>query len=936
MKKLYLALLSSLAAITAAAQPVVTTDPPIVERNTQKIVITFYADRGNKGLANLPNTTANQVYAHTGVILEGSSEWSHATNWSTNSDKYKMTRVSDNIYTLTIPNGINEFYGLTDSDAVDKLAFVFRNSNGSKEGKTATGGDIFIDVSPEGFAIDLSASTASTVVTSPTKVTYTLHSTRSADKLAIYLGSTSTTPLSTGSGDQLTADYTFSAPGQYTIIGQATYEGVTLTEQLGMVYVGDAATMKRDYPGGTPVMGAVAQADGSVTFCLAAPKKTNAFIVGDWDDYEVRYDRQMFWQDVTIGTTAYRYFWVNVPGLADGKDHIYYYLVDDSRRVGDPYARLVLDPWNDKSIPSTTYPNLPAYPSDKVTGVPLAVYNSEADNYDFAIKDFKGVAQDQLVIYELLIRDFTGTEGASNADGTIAGVLDKLDYLKGLGVNAIELLPIMEFNANNSWGYNTNFYFAPDKAYGTPDDYRKLVDECHRRGMAVILDIVFNQTDGLHPWYALYDTKDNPFYNAGGAPHAYSVLNDWNQDNPLVQQQFKDALKYWLTAYNVDGYRFDLVKGLGTNQSYNATYNAATNGWTGVTDAKTNAYNASRVARMKELHAAMKEVRPDAYFINEDLAGSQEENEMAADGEINWANVNNASCQFAMGFSSDSDMNRFYAPLDGGRTWGSTVSYAESHDEERMAYKVGKYGATGVKGNTAMTMRRLGSVAAQMLMAPGAHMLWQFQEFGADQTTKETSGGNDTSPKKVVWSYLDNADRAGLKQSYVELIALRKDNPEFFVKDGVTTTMACGTSNWSAGRSIRLVNGSKEIYLAVNPNVSGTTLVRVNFTGPASKYKLLSASYGVTPTIGTSGVSLPGGAYAVIGTQEVLSTENIAADWHPTATVWGGTGCIETSGSYDTLTVYDLTGQQLNRTTDLAPGIYIVVMDGYTSKVAVN
>lgn len=251
MKILCLMLMATVAALTAGAQPVVTTDPPIVERTTGKIVITFYADRGNKGLANLVNNPTNTVYAHTGVILEGSNEWSHATDWNVNNDKYKMTRVSQNIYTLTIPDGINKFYGLTDAEPVEKLAFVFRTSNGAKEGKTATGGDIFIDVLPEGFAIDLTASSTSTVVTAPTKVTYTLHSTRSAEKLAIYANSTSGTPLSSGSGVQLTADYTFSTPGQYTIIGQATYQGVTLTEELGMVYVGSAADMKRDYPGGT-------------------------------------------------------------------------------------------------------------------------------------------------------------------------------------------------------------------------------------------------------------------------------------------------------------------------------------------------------------------------------------------------------------------------------------------------------------------------------------------------------------------------------------------------------------------------------------------------------------------------------------------------------------------------------------------------------------
>ena len=89
----------------------------------------------------------------------------------------------------------------------------------------------------------------------------------------------------------------------------------------------------------------------------------------------------------------------------------------------------------------------------------------------------------------------------------------------------------------------------------------------------------------------------------------------------------------------------------------------STNTWTNVTDAKTNAYNASRVTRMKEIHDAIRAVNPSAYFINENLAGEKEENEMAQDGEINWANINEASCQFAMGFNSNASLNRFYAPL---------------------------------------------------------------------------------------------------------------------------------------------------------------------------------------------------------------------------------------------------------------------------------
>ena len=402
-----------------------------------------------------------------------------------------------------------------------------------------------------------------------------------------------------------------------------------------------------------------------------------------------------------------------------------------------------------------------------------------------------------------------------------------------------------------------------------------------------------------------------------------------------MQQQWHDALAYWMEAYNVDGFRFDLVKGLGNNTSYGATYNAATNTWSGVTDAKTNAYNATRVARMKTLHDAMRKVKPDTYFINENLATPKEENEMAQDGEINWANINTESCQFAMGFSSNSNLRRFYAP-DDSRTWGSTVSYAESHDEERMAYKQTQYGANGVKGNIPMSMRRLGSVAAQMLMAPGAHMIWQFQEFGADQTTKNANGGNNTDPKKVIWSYLDNPDRAGLAQNYRELNAIRANNPQLF-KQGVSTTMQCSANNWANGRYIALTDGSAELYCVINPNISGSRAISVPMKQDASKYQILSKSYNVEPQIGNKSITLPAGAYVVIGTKDLADRDEIMIDGTGSnVNVYGGEGCIIIDGAYDHADVYDISGSRTNRTESLAPGIYVVVVDGNTSKVAVR
>ncbi|MCH5326069.1 MAG: hypothetical protein J1E29_02570 [Duncaniella sp.] len=672
-------------------------------------------------------------------------------------------------------------------------------------------------------------------------------------------------------------------------------------------------------PAAKPQMGATANPDGSVTFCLGAPDKTNAVIVGSWDNFAISPAGVMS-RTVSEGND---YFQVTVPGLADGKDYTYFYIVDGSTRCGDPYARLVLDPWNDKFISPTVFPDIPSYPTAAVNGVPVAVYNSSHDNYDWKIAGFKGVPQSDLIIYELLLRDFTGTEGNAYADGTVKGAIEKLDYLKDLGVNAIELLPIMEFNGNNSWGYNTNFYFAPDKAYGTPDDYRALIDGAHERGMAVILDIVFNQSDALHPWYDLYTQRNNPFYN-GSAPHAYSVLNDWNQEFPMVQQQWHDALAYWLTAYNVDGFRFDLVKGLGANDSYGTTFDPSTATWSTPSDEGTNRYNATRVARMKELHAAVRSIKPDAYFINENLAYAIEENEMAEDGEANWANINYNACQYAMGWNDGSELNRFYAPSD-ERLWGSTVSYAESHDEERVAYKMKTYGATGVKGNLNRQMLRLGSLAAQMLLTPGAHMIWQFEELGNDQTTKNADGSNDTSPKRVNWNMLRSAPRLGLHDTYAALCAIRSDYAPMFREDVKT---AVSLSSPSA-RYISLAKGSAELYVVVNPSVATSVTIPspinpetgavVNLSEP--RFRLLASGYDTTPIASADGVTLEGSSFAVYGANLESGLSS------PLATE---------SDEVSAMTLYTLTGIRIATADHLEPGVYIVKEGGETRKVVIK
>lgn len=900
---------------TCGLRAQITTSPSPVQMSSQGLVIYFHADQGGKELAGLPSTAL--IYAHTGVILQGQTDWSHAPTWGDNAEKYKLEYVEPNLWRLNIGT-IAGYYGLAEGEVAQKLCFVFRTADKASQ----TRPDFFVDVAEEGLQVSLDASIQGNIVTPSTgEVTFTALATSAAD-ISISVGNevigTATSATS------VTGTYTFATPDSYTVTATATDGSATVSTQMTIVCL--EASQAQDYPGGTPIMGPVENADGSVTFCLAAPGKTAATLVGSWSDLDVAVSQPMAYQDLD----GVRYFWTTVTGLDTSEPYLYYFLIDGTIKVGDPYARLVLDPQNDKYISSDVYPDLPAYPFDKVTDVSLAVYQGNLNDYNWQTTDFVRPAKESLVIYEMLFRDFTGTEGQALGNGTVKAAIEKIPYIKSLGVNCVELMPINEFNGNNSWGYNPNFYFAPDKAYGTPDDYKAFIDACHAEGLAVVLDVVLNQSDWQHPWYQLYGgTNQNPFYNTA-APHAYSVLNDWNQGHPLVQQQWKDMLAYWLEQYHVDGFRFDLVKGLGLNDSYSDN-----------SDAATNAYNASRVARMKELQEVIQSVSPGAYCINENLAGAKEENEMAESGELNWANLNWQGQQFAKGYSSDSGLERFYAP-DDQRTWGSTVSYLESHDEQRLAYVQQTKGASGIKGNLRYSMRQLGCAAAQMLMAPGAHMIWMFSELGNDENTK-TSQGNDTDPKKVLWSYYDNEYRRGLYDTYASLNSIRKENPEMFDESAQFSSQTASTF-WDQGRTMKSIAGNRELITVINPSSTEGLTINVAFSSTDNAdYQALACSYGTSPKFDAEAgtVTLERHSFVVIGSQELTGVSEIGTK--SAVKVTGETGRIRISGADGVYSVWRTDGATVASgkadgeiSIAVAPGIYIVRVASKVSKVVVR
>lgn len=925
MKNFYLAFVAMLLlAFAPAGAQIVTTSPSPLQEASSDVVLTYHADSplGNMGLANL--AAGFDVYAHIGVITSKSSgpgDWRYVvTPWpesgnsqTANTDKNRLTKVSANTYALTVGD-IRTYFGITDaSETVKEIVAVFRTADGKKEGKTSDGSDIRIPVLASGFQIEFTSDPENTILSGATTIRFKVNSTREADLSIAVAGNT----ISSAKGvTTLTADYTFTASGDYEVTATAVSGGETRIQTINVAYPGQSE--QEPYPGGVPKMGAVKNADGTVTFCLAAPGKSSVMLVPSWDDYAYYERNQMKRYDYQGNS----YFWITVAGLADDQWYPYYYVVDGRYRVADPYAHLILDCYNDSYIDPSVWPDMPKYPVDKVTGVMLAVYRGDMDNYDFAafeIPDHKN-----LIIYEMLFRDFTGSNGVAEGNGTVRKAIDKIPYIKAMGFNAVELMPIMEFNGNNSWGYNTNFYMAPDKAYGSPTDYKDFIDECHRQGIAVILDIVFNQSDGLHPWYMMYPAASNPFYNQT-APHEYSVLNDWNQGNALVQQQWTDAIKYWMTAYNVDGYRFDLVKGLGDNDSYKAA-------------GGTDQYNQSRIDRMKRLHGVITSVKPDGIHINENLAGDKEEIAMGEDGEIQWANLNKSSCQFTMGYSTDCDLMNFLSTAYGNRPAFSTVSYAESHDEQRMAYKNAAYGVAAVQGESLDSYRRLGSLAVQMLLTPGPKMVWQFGELGNSQNTKNDKGGNNTDPKIVDWNWLDDPDRHYLMETYTAMIQLRRDYPELFGPDARFAPVFSKT--FTTQSSIRIDNGEKYILAFLNPATEGDPIdVKIYIPSlSVDRLRLHWASPGFEPQISVKSrnltVSVPPHCFAVYTTDNMSGIDDVPLGGSDVRIVAEG-GRIIISGDYDSAVVHDLAGRRMTM-DGLPAGVYIVTVDGNSTRIAMR
>jgi glycosidase len=511
--------------------------------------------------------------------------------------------------------------------------------------------------------------------------------------------------------------------------------------------------------------------DTSAILVLYAPGKSSIYVIGDFNNWTQSSDYLM---NVTPDGNR---FWKGITHLTPGFEYAYQYLIDGTLRVADYNTEKILDPVNDQFIPASTYPNLKPYPTGKTTGI-VSILQTAKPAYNWQVTNFVRPDKRNLVIYELLVRDFVAAQNWQT-------VKDSLSYLKSLGINAIEVMPFNEFEGNISWGYNPDFYFAPDKFYGTETALKQFIDECHKQGIAVIMDMVLNHSFGQSPMVQMYwdsvnnrPEANNPWYNP--APkHAFNVGYDINHESQATIDFVNRVINHWLINYKIDGFRCDLAKGFTQKQTCdNSGNNCDVNAW--------SAYDSSRVAIWKRYYGFMQTASAGSYCILEEFAANDEEKELSDNGMLLWGNLNKEFNQGTMGYdtpSPDGATWNFNWGIYTERGWDQPglITYQESHDEERLMYRNEQYGNSNGLYNikdTAIALKRNGMAAAFWSMIPGPKMMWEFGELGYDFSINRCIDGSisdncRTDPKPVRWDYYEDADRKALYDVYSKLLKLR-------------------------------------------------------------------------------------------------------------------------------------------------------------------
>ncbi len=908
MKKIYL-LLFIVASFSGFSQ--ISWQGGITPESDQVATILF--DKAGTGLASYSGT----IYAHTGVTVDDTPWQNVIGNWGDNGAQPSLTLVSGTIYKLEITPSIQDFYSVV-SGTISKINIVFRSDSGTQQT-----GDLELNVGA--FMSNLTAPVlnSTTIINSGESLFIEANNNNGNANYNLKANGISIDMVNN------VATYSFN---HINILENQSYDleitqgAITQTKSFSVIV--NPSTITEAMASGLENGINYNITDFTkATLVLEAPGKDFIYVAGSFNNWQPDASYAMKKDPVS------EKFWLEITGLISEQIETYqYWVVDETPianspalvKVADPCSTLVLSPYDDPWISSTSFPNLPTYPVGQEREV--TVLQTGQTPYNWQVTNFNKPNKDNLVVYELLVRDF-------DANRNFQDVIDRIDYLKNLGINAIELMPVMEFEGNESWGYNTSFHMALDKFYGTKDKLKELIDLCHQNDIAVILDIAFNHAFGRNPMVRMWmndpdgdgwgnPSTENPYFNTI-ATHSYSVGEDFDHSSTFTRDYVKQTLKYWINEFKIDGFRWDLTKGF----TQNATGS----------DALTNQFQQDRVDVLKEYVDYSWSIDDTHYAIFEHLGSDGEEQEWANyriaedKGIMMWGELFSSYKQLAMGYASNASISRM-GHVSRGFTGKRLIGYSESHDKDRLMYEAVTYGeASGnapVNGNLNNALNRMGAIGATSILIPGPKMLWHFQELGMDDSIYTCSNGSvnsesdaisgncklDTKPQPQ-WAedWLADPIRSTIYQKYARLINLKKSEAVFNGEYAISPEAGDNLK-----QRIYIYDNSipatelKNVVILANFSVSDASIIP-DFPFTGTWYDLMDDTPYVV-TNATTPITIPAGQFRIFGNQSsVLSSSNFEVEQslviYPNPTK----NTVSVSSEIEKMEVYTLSGQLIKR-----------------------
>ncbi len=828
-----------------------------IPEETQSATIVF--DATGTPLEN----TAGIFYAHTGVTINDTNPWQNVIgSWGNNTTQPAFVLQSGNIYHLALSPTIADFYS-NPAGSITGVNIVVRSADGGTQTS-----DLVLPVGA--FQVTLIDPTAeNTIINSGDNLNIVANNTNGSADYELFANgvsiNTATTTFFTYTHTNITTNQNYEL--------QVTQGGTTISKFFNVIV--NPGTVLENMPVG--MVNGINYDSGDdtvVTLVLDAPLKEFVYIAGSFNNYNPTASHLMK-KDNATGK-----FWLTLTGLTSGQVETYQYWVGEQTpiadspalvKTADPYSTLVLSPYDDPYIPATSFPNIPTYPAGQEREVTVLQTGQTA--YNWQVTNFVRPKKEDLIIYQVLVRDF-------DADRNYQSLIDRIDYFKNLNVTAIQLLPNMEFEGNESWGYNPSFHMALDKFYGTKDKFKEFIDLCHQNGIAVILDNVFNHAFGRNPLVRMWmvdpdgdgwgePSSESPYFNQI-ATHSYSVGSDFNHQQARTQEYVQQVLKYWIEEYKIDGFRWDLTKGFTQN-------------CTG-SDACTNSYQADRVAILKQYADYSWSIDPDHYVIFEHLGGDTEEKEWAdyrlgeGKGIMMWGKMTDQYNQLTMGYNSGNDISRM-GHIAHGFAGKRVLGYPESHDEERLMYKNVSFGNSAnashnVKDlNTALS--RMSALGAVSLTVPGPKMIWHFADLGMENSIFTCNNGTvndpdcklDTKPQPQ-WTnnWLADPNRNQIYNDWARLNYIKVNEAVFEGSYSISTnTLTPRIFVWDDALP---TSELKNVVILANFDVTSQNITP-DFPYTGTWYDLMdeSGSTSISVTNTTSPINIAAGQFKIYGNQ---------------------------------------------------------------------